>query len=65
MVLTINQQRLQQVLVLLIEKVGGHCSQAGVAIGEIDGKEIFLSVTDDEDEKRGLHGKYKCVEKEA
>lgn len=62
MELKINQERLQQTLDRLLDKVCGCCSQAGVAIGEVDGKEIYLSVTDDDEEKRGLHEQYKCVE---
>lgn len=62
MELKINNVLLQQIITRLLDKVCGCCSRAGVTIGEVDGKEIYLSVTDDNEEKSGLNEQHKCID---
>lgn len=59
--LNIDVSRLEATVITLLKKVGGPCCQAGVAIGEINGKEIYLSVTNDEEEMHEIREQHNAI----
>ena len=59
--LNIDVPRLEATVITLLKNVGGPCSQAGVAIGEINGKEIYLSVTNDEEEMHEIRQQHQSI----
>lgn len=59
--LNIDVSRLETTVIALLKKVGGRCIQAGVAVGEINGKQIYLSVTNDEEEMHEIHEQHHAI----
>ena len=59
--LNIDVSRLEATVITLLKSVGGPCSQAGVAVGEINGKEIYLSVTNDEEEMHEIREQHHAI----